>query len=107
LPPWEFIFAVDDFGTGYASLQHLQRLPIATLKIDRSFIQRLCESGRSYRIVKAVIELAHSLKMQVIAEGVEDEDQMQLLRELKCDCIQGFLFSRPLPPEEIEVFLGN
>jgi diguanylate cyclase (GGDEF)-like protein len=100
-------FAVDDFGTGYASLQHLQRLPIATLKIDRSFIQRLCESSRSYPIVKAVIELAHSLKMQVIAEGVEDEDQMQLLRELKCDCIQGFLFSRPLSPEEIKVFLGN
>ena len=100
-------FAVDDFGTGYASLQHLQRLPIATLKIDRSFIQRLCESSHSYPIVKAVIELAHSLKMQVIAEGVEDEDQLQLLRELKCDCIQGFLLSRPLPPEEIKVFLGN
>jgi EAL domain-containing protein (putative c-di-GMP-specific phosphodiesterase class I) len=100
-------FAVDDFGTGYASLQHLHRLPISTLKIDRSFIQRLCESSRSYPIVKAIIELAHSLKMQVIAEGVEDEDQLQLLRELKCDCIQGFLLSRPLPPEEIKVFLGN
>ena len=100
-------FAVDDFGTGYASLQHLHRLPISTLKIDRSFIQRLCESSRSYPIVKAIIELAHSLKMQVIAEGVEDEDQMQLLRELKCDCIQGFLLSRPLPSEEMKVFLGN
>jgi EAL domain-containing protein (putative c-di-GMP-specific phosphodiesterase class I) len=98
-------FAVDDFGTGYASLQHLHRLPISTLKIDRCFIQRLCESSRSYPIVKAIIELAHSLKMQVIAEGVEDEDQLQLLRELKCDCIQGFLLSRPLPPEEIKVFL--
>jgi diguanylate cyclase (GGDEF)-like protein len=98
-------FAVDDFGTGYASLQHLHQLPISTLKIDRSFIQRLCESSRSYPIVKAIIELAHSLKMQVIAEGVEDEDQLQLLRELKCDCIQGFLLSRPLPPEEIKVFL--
>jgi diguanylate cyclase (GGDEF)-like protein len=97
-------FAVDDFGTGYASLQHLHRLPISTLKIDRSFIQRLCESSRSYPIVKAIIELAHSLKMQVIAEGVEDEDQLQLLRELQCDCIQGFLLSRPLPPEEIKVF---
>jgi EAL domain-containing protein (putative c-di-GMP-specific phosphodiesterase class I) len=100
-------FAIDDFGTGYASLQHLHRLPISTLKIDRSFIQRLCESSRSYPIVKAIIELAHSLKMQVIAEGVEDEDQMQLLRELKCNCVQGFLLSRPLPPEEINVFLGN
>jgi diguanylate cyclase (GGDEF)-like protein len=100
-------FAVDDFGTGYASLQHLQRLPISTLKIDRCFIQRLCESSRSYPIVKAIIELAHTLKMQVIAEGVEDEDQLQLLRELKCDCIQGFLLSRPLPPEEIKVFSGQ
>jgi EAL domain-containing protein (putative c-di-GMP-specific phosphodiesterase class I) len=100
-------FAVDDFGTGYASLQHLQRLPIATLKIDRSFIQRLCESSRSYPIVKAIIELAHSLRMQVIAEGVEDEDQLLLLRELKCDCIQGFLLSLPLPPEDIEDLLRN
>ncbi len=100
-------FAVDDFGTGYASLQHLHRLPISTIKVDRSFIQRLCESSRSYPIVKAIIELAHSLGMQVIAEGVEDEDQLQVLRELKCDCIQGFLLSRPMPPEEIQVLLGN
>jgi EAL domain-containing protein (putative c-di-GMP-specific phosphodiesterase class I) len=95
-------FAVDDFGTGYASLQHLHRLPISTLKIDRSFIQRLSETSRSYPIVKAIIELAHSLRMQIIAEGVEDEDQLLLLRELKCDCIQGFLLSRPLPPKDIE-----
>jgi diguanylate cyclase (GGDEF)-like protein len=100
-------FALDDFGTGYTALQHLHRLPMSTLKIDRSFIQRLCESSRSHPIVKAIIELAHSLKMQVIAEGVEDEDQIQLLRELNCDCMQGFLLSRPLPPEEINVFLGN
>jgi diguanylate cyclase (GGDEF)-like protein len=100
-------FAVDDFGTGYSSLQLLNRLPISTLKIDRSFIQQLSESSRSYPIVKAVIAMAHSLKMQVITEGVEDEDQMQVLRELKCDCIQGFLSSCPLPPEEIEVLLGK
>ena len=100
-------FALDDFGTGYTALQHLHRLPISTLKIDRSFIQRLCESSRSHPIVKAIIELAHSLKIQVIAEGVEDEDQIQLLRELNCDCIQGFLLSRPLPPEEMKAFLGN
>lgn len=100
-------FALDDFGTGYTALQHLHRLPIATLKIDRSFIERLCESSRSHPIVRAIIDLAHSLKIQVIAEGVEDEDQIQLLRELNCDCIQGFLLSRPLPPEEIKVFLGQ
>jgi diguanylate cyclase (GGDEF)-like protein len=100
-------FALDDFGTGYASLQHLHWLPISTLKIDRSFVQRLCESSRSYPIVKAIIELAHSLKMQVIAEGVEDEDQMQLLRDLKCNCVQGFLLSHPSPPEEIEILLAK
>jgi diguanylate cyclase (GGDEF)-like protein len=92
-------FALDDFGTGYTALQHLHRLPISTLKIDRSFIQRLCESSRSHPIIKAIIELAHSLKMQVIAEGVEDEDQIQLLRELNCDCVQGFLYLAPYLPK--------
>jgi diguanylate cyclase (GGDEF)-like protein len=99
-------FALDDFGTGFTALQHLHRLPISTLKIDRSFIQQLCESSRSHPIVKAIIELAHSLKIQVIAEGVEDEDQIQLLRELDCDCMQGFFLSRPSPAEEIKALLG-
>src|SRR6185503_16361278 len=92
-------FAVDDFGTGYSSLQHLHRLPISTLKIDRSFIQQLCESSRSYSIVKSIIAMGHGLQMEVIAEGVEHEDQMRVLRELHCDCIQGFLLSYPSPPE--------
>jgi EAL domain-containing protein (putative c-di-GMP-specific phosphodiesterase class I) len=100
-------FALDDFGTGFTALQHLHRLPISTLKIDRSFIQQLCESRRSHPIVKAIIELAHSLNIQVVAEGVEDEDQIQLLRKLDCDCMQGFLLSRPLPPEEIKALLGD
>jgi EAL domain-containing protein (putative c-di-GMP-specific phosphodiesterase class I) len=98
-------FAVDDFGTGYSSLQHLHRLPILTLKIDRSFVQQLCESSRSYSLVKSIIAMGHSLQMEVIAEGVEHEDQMQVLRELDCDCIQGFLLSRPSPPETIEALL--
>jgi diguanylate cyclase (GGDEF)-like protein/PAS domain S-box-containing protein len=98
-------FAVDDFGTGYSSLQHLNRLPISTLKIDRSFIQQLSDSSRSYPIVRAIIAMGHSLKMQIIAEGVESEDQMRILRELDCDCIQGFLLSRPSPPEAIEPLL--
>jgi len=99
-------FAVDDFGTGYSSLQHLHRLPISTLKIDRSFIQQLCESSRSYSIVKSIIAMGHGLQMEVIAEGVEHEDQMRVLRELHCDCIQGFLLSYPSPPETIEALLG-
>jgi diguanylate cyclase (GGDEF)-like protein/PAS domain S-box-containing protein len=97
-------FAVDDFGTGYSSLQHLHRLPISTLKIDRSFVHQLCESSRSYSLVKSIIAMGHSLQMEVIAEGVEHEDQMQVLRDLDCDCIQGFLLSRPSPPETIEGF---
>ena len=100
-------FAVDDFGTGYSSLQHLHRLPISTLKIDGSFVQQLCESSRSYSLVKSIIAMGHSLHMEVIAEGVEHQDQMQVLRELDCDCIQGFLLSRPAPPETIEGLLQN
>jgi EAL domain-containing protein (putative c-di-GMP-specific phosphodiesterase class I) len=100
-------FAVDDFGTGYSSLQHLQRLPLSTLKIDRSFVQHLTGSSRSYPIVKAIIAMGHSLQMQVIAEGVENEDQMRTLRKLRCDCVQGFLLSRPVPAEEIDLLLAK
>jgi len=98
-------FAIDDFGTGYSSLQHLLRLPISSLKIDCSFIQQLCESSRSYSLVKSVIAMAHSLQMTVIAEGVEHEDQMRVLQNLDCDFIQGFLLSRPSAPEAIEHLL--
>lgn len=98
-------FAVDDFGTGYSSLQHLHRLPISTLKIDCSFIQLLCESSRSYSLVKSIIAMGHSLQMEVIAEGVEHDDQMQVLQDLDCDCIQGFLLSNPSSPETIEKLL--
>jgi diguanylate cyclase (GGDEF)-like protein/PAS domain S-box-containing protein len=100
-------FAVDDFGTGYSSLQHLHRLPVSTLKIDRSFVRQLCESSRSYSIVKSIIAMGHSLQMEVIAEGVEHEDQIRVLRELHCDCLQGFLLSRPSPPETLEALLGD
>ncbi len=82
---------VDDFGTGYSSLQHLNYLPISTLKIDCSFIQQLSVASHSYPGVQAIIAMEHSLQMQIIAEGVEHEDQMKILRYLNCDCIQGFL----------------
>ena len=98
-------FAVDDFGTGYSSLQHLHRLPISTLKIDRSFIQQLSKASRSYPIVKAIIAMGHSLQMEIIAEGVEHEDQLCILNDLGCDYIQGYLLSRPLNPEAIETLL--
>ncbi len=98
-------FAVDDFGTGYSSLQHLYQLPISTVKIDRCFVQRLCESSRSYPIVAAIIAMGHSLNMQVLAEGVEEQEQIDALRELGCDGLQGFLLARPRPPAEVEGLL--
>lgn len=73
--------------------------------MDRAFIQQLSDSSRSYSIVKAIISMGHSLNMQVIAEGVENEDQLKVLQELGCDGIQGFLLSRPLSPEALEALL--
>jgi diguanylate cyclase (GGDEF)-like protein/PAS domain S-box-containing protein len=94
-------FAVDDFGTGFSSLQHLHLLPISAVKIDRSFVQRLCDSSSSYPIVKAIIAVGHSMKLEVIAEGVEQEEQRVILDRLGCDGMQGFLFAKPVSPEEI------
>jgi diguanylate cyclase (GGDEF)-like protein/PAS domain S-box-containing protein len=92
-------FSVDDFGTGYSSLAHLHELPVQTLKIDRSFIERICDVNGTYSIVQAIIFLAHSLKMKVVAEGVERQDQLDVLRRLDCDQIQGYLFSPALTAE--------
>lgn len=93
--------AIDDFGTGYCSLGYLAKLPLNTLKIDRSFITTMTSKPESMSIVSSIISLAHSLELKVVAEGVETEEQSKLLRLLKCDEMQGFLFSKPLPPEEI------
>ena len=92
-------FSVDDFGTGYSSLRNLHQLPITTLKIDPSFIERICEEGDTREIVQAILSLAHSLGMQVVAEGVEREEQVVLLRSMNCDQLQGFLWGRPQPAE--------
>jgi diguanylate cyclase (GGDEF)-like protein/PAS domain S-box-containing protein len=88
---------IDDFGTGYSSLSYLQRLPFGTLKIDRSFIRDLSAGSDSLDIAKAIVEMAHSLRLEVIAEGVETEEQLCLLRGLGCNYVQGFLFSKPVP----------
>lgn len=93
--------AVDDFGTGYSSLAQLKRLPVQELKIDKSFILRLAESPDDEIIVRSTIELAHNLGLEVVAEGVETPASRVLLEALGCDLLQGYLFSRPLPPDEL------
>jgi len=93
--------AVDDFGTGYSSLAYIARLPIQALKIDRSFVVGMTQSEDNLTIVRSVISLAHGLRLRVIAEGVETEEQAALLLEFGCDQMQGYLFSRPVPPQDV------
>lgn len=100
--------AVDDFGTGYSSLSYLHRLPIDTLKIDRSFVEKIAEPAGTRPIVETIMSLARSLNMRTVAEGVETQAQLEILRELDCDLIQGFLFSRPIPaPAVLDLLRGR
>ena len=99
--------SIDDFGTGYSSLSYLKRLPVDTLKIDISFIRDITRSHDDAAIVKAIIALAHSLDMNVVAEGVETREQFVALRVLGCDAAQGFLFSPAVPPADIEKLYGR
>jgi EAL domain-containing protein (putative c-di-GMP-specific phosphodiesterase class I) len=99
--------SIDDFGTGYSSLAYLTTLPISEVKIDRSFVRDLGITPQSSAVVTAIIALARSLGLQVIAEGVETLRQMEVLRRLDCSLMQGFLFSKPLPPDELERWLAQ
>jgi diguanylate cyclase (GGDEF)-like protein/PAS domain S-box-containing protein len=99
--------AIDDFGTGYSSLAYLAKLPVSTLKIDRTFISTMLDDPDSATLVQTMISLAHSLRLKVVAEGVETEDQAKMLRLLRCDEMQGYLFSKPLPLEAITALLAK
>lgn len=97
--------SIDDFGTGYSSLAYLRRFPIDTLKIDIAFIREVTSNPQDAAITRTIIELAHSLNLRVVAEGVETQAQLAFLKEAGCDQIQGYLFSRPLPVETLERLL--
>ncbi len=99
--------SIDDFGTGYSSLSYLQRFPIDTLKIDRSFVTQMMENEENLAIVRTIVALAQNLGMDVVAEGVETEDQLSLLRKLECENGQGFLFSTPLGGLELDQFIAS
>ncbi|PKO19216.1 MAG: hypothetical protein CVU39_01300 [Chloroflexi bacterium HGW-Chloroflexi-10] len=98
---------IDDFGTGYSSLAYLNSLPIDTLKIDRTFISQLGATGSGLEIVRTILALAHGLEMNVIAEGVETDDQLSILLAMGCENVQGFLFAKPVSHQEAGVLLGK
>ena len=93
--------ALDDFGTGYSSLTHLRRFPVTTIKIDRAFITNLCTSQDDAAIVGAIVGMGRSLRLRTLAEGIETSEQLAFLRQLNCDSMQGYYFSKPLPVEAI------
>jgi EAL domain-containing protein (putative c-di-GMP-specific phosphodiesterase class I)/CheY-like chemotaxis protein len=99
------MLAIDDFGTGYSSLSQLKFLPVDTLKIDRSFISPMLESGQSRKLVRNLIKLGHDLGIEIVAEGVEDKKQLEILKGYGCDVIQGYYFGKPVPASDFAYFI--
>ena len=99
--------SLDDFGTGFSSLSYLKRLPADALKIDKSFVKGFGEDAEDTAIVRMIVELAHTLGLEVVAEGVESEEQARQLREAGCDMAQGFYFAEPLPPEAASGYVAG
>lgn len=98
---------IDDFGTGYSSLSYLKKLPVATIKIDKSFVADMLEDADSASIVRSTITLAHDMSLTVVAEGVEDEAVWAKLKALGCDAGQGYYMGRPMPAEQINAWLSE
>jgi EAL domain-containing protein (putative c-di-GMP-specific phosphodiesterase class I) len=96
--------SIDDFGTGYSSFAYLARFPVHTLKVDRSFVKDISSSDTSHKIVKALVRLAHSLQLNVIAEGVEAAGDMDILKRIRCDMVQGYAYGRPMPFDKFVEF---
>ena len=99
--------AIDDFGTGYSSLSYLKSFPVDKLKIDRSFVMDMEKDFDNARIADAIIKLGHSLGLEVISEGVENKEQLNLLKENGCDAVQGYLLGKPMSPEMIPDYVLN
>ncbi|HET7669868.1 MAG TPA: EAL domain-containing protein, partial [Burkholderiales bacterium] len=99
--------AIDDFGTGYSSLAYLTRFPLASLKIDRSFVADVLDDEADATIVRTIVDMAHTLGFTVIAEGVELDSQAAFLRALGCEQAQGYLFARPMPAEDFSILVAK
>jgi EAL domain-containing protein (putative c-di-GMP-specific phosphodiesterase class I) len=97
--------SIDDFGTGYSSLGRLRELPIHEVKIDKSFVQRVAIDHRDRAVVRSAVQLGHALNLEVVAEGVEDHDTYAYLTREGCNVVQGYLISKPLPPDEFASWL--
>lgn len=93
--------SIDDFGTGYSNLLMLSVLPAKELKIDKSFVTSMLENEKTYKLVETIMNIARTMEMNVVAEGIETEEQQAVLTRLGCDYLQGYLFSRPLPAEQV------
>jgi EAL domain-containing protein (putative c-di-GMP-specific phosphodiesterase class I) len=98
-------FAIDDFGTGYSSLAYLKKLPVSSIKIDKSFVKNMEHDRDNAIIVRSIIDLGHNLGLKVVAEGVETQEAQNMLRSYDCDEMQGYFYSRPIPADAVTKYL--